>query len=168
MFVSSSGSFADLLTVLASWLLAACAAWLVLLGAAALIEAITAGRLRALSWVGCPPVLRRALLAGLGAVLAHAPGSVAATSSREPAEPTGLLAAPARTLGPSAPTSRLLVRPGDTLWRLSAERLPTRASAAEVCLAVQRLHHRNRGVIGPDPDLLLPGQRLVVPPSPGR
>ncbi len=167
MVDSSSTPFADLLTVLAHWLLVASLGWLVLLGAAALIETITAGRLRAMSWVGCPPVLRQALLAGLGAVLANAPGSMAATPSREPAGPAGLLATPARPLGPP-PTSRLLVRPGDTLWQLSAERMSARASAAEVCLAVQRLHHRNRGVIGPDPDLLLPGQRLVVPPRPGR
>ena len=42
------------------------------------------------------------------------------------------------------------------------------ADDAEVLSAVTRWHARNRHVIGPDPDLLHPGQRLVPPhhPSP--
>lgn len=162
---SSTSDFSGLLTALASWLLAACAGWSALLCAAALIEVATSGRLRAMSWVGCPPVLRCALLAGLGVVLAASPGPVVASAStRVPGTPAGALPVPARPLGPSpAPTTRLLVRPGDTLWHLAARGVPPGAPAAVVCRAVDLLHRRNREVIGPDPDLLIPGQRLVVP-----
>lgn len=158
--------FSELITVPAHWLLVACAAWGALLCAAALVEVATSGRLRATSWVGCPPVLRRVLLAGLGAMLAVAPGPATAFASpREPSTPASTLPPPARTLGPTPPsTDRLRVRPGDTLWHLAVVRLSRGASAAEVCQAVERLHRRNSEVIGPDPDLLLPGQLLVVPP----
>jgi hypothetical protein len=151
--------FDDLLVAAATWLLAGCAVWAALIGLAALVEASTAGRLPATTWVGCPPALRRALLAGLGVVLVTS--QVPAT-----AEQRGL-PSPARPLG-GRPVAqpRLVVRPGDALWRLAEDRLPPTATAAEVADLVLRLHRRNREVIGPDPDLIRPGERLVVPTPP--
>ena len=57
------------------------------------------------------------------------------------------------------------VRPGDTLWGLAARLLGPRASTAQVQAAWPRWHAANRAVIGPDPDLLYPGQTLH-PPAP--
>lgn len=72
------------------------------------------------------------------------------------------------TAGPStaAPPSDgdvVLVAPGDTLWAIAAQALDPRASDADVAHAVQRWHDANRRVIGDDPDLVRPGQRLVAP-----
>lgn len=58
-----------------------------------------------------------------------------------------------------------LVRPGDTLWAIAAGRLHGTGAAPspeEVAEAVTRLHHANREVVGDDPDLILPGQRLAL------
>jgi nucleoid-associated protein YgaU len=56
-----------------------------------------------------------------------------------------------------------VVRPGDSLWRLAAERLPEDADNATIAHTWQRLYAANRDVIGPDPDRLEPGQQLARP-----
>jgi resuscitation-promoting factor RpfA len=58
------------------------------------------------------------------------------------------------------------VHPGDTLWAIAARRLPPDASDADVSTAWPRWFRRNRGLIGPDPDLIHPGTHLRVPPRP--
>ncbi|MFC5998593.1 LysM peptidoglycan-binding domain-containing protein [Quadrisphaera sp. GCM10027208] len=57
----------------------------------------------------------------------------------------------------------VVVRRGDTLWDIAARSLPAGAGAAEIAAEWPRWWAANRDVIGPDPDLLLPGQRLVPP-----
>jgi hypothetical protein len=59
----------------------------------------------------------------------------------------------------------VVVRPGDTLWSIAAARLPADASNADVAAAWPRWYAANRAEIGPDPNLLLPGERLR-PPQP--
>ena len=169
-------TFNDLLAVGAGWLVVVCSGWVVMICLAAGVERATAGRLRATSWVACPPALRRALLAGLGAALVTAPTQASAGTS-----PSGLtpgasqgterpspppLPVPARPLGGATHgrTHLVVVRPGDVLWRLAEDRLPGSAPAQAVAALVERLHHRNRALIGPDPDLIRPGERLVLPP----
>ncbi len=60
------------------------------------------------------------------------------------------------------------MRPGDTLWALAGTRLPRGADDGRVLEAVHRLYARNRAVIGPDPDLLRPGERLRGATDPRR
>lgn len=74
-------------------------------------------------------------------------------------------AAPTETSGT---TAHHVVRAGDTLWAVAAAGLPRDAAAADVLAATRRLHALNRDVVGDDPDLVLPGQRLrlAVPPVP--
>jgi hypothetical protein len=163
-------AFDSLLCAAAAWLLVACTGWAALICAAALLEASTAGRIRATTWTGCPPAARRALLAGLGVALATAPGQASSPAwatgpmdnSRQPSAGQAL-PAPARPLGAAPRPPRVVVRTGDTLWHLAADRLPRASRAIVVADFVDRLHHRNRDVIGPDPDLILPGERLVIP-----
>ncbi|MEP9383893.1 LysM peptidoglycan-binding domain-containing protein [Nocardioides cheoyonin] len=67
---------------------------------------------------------------------------------------------------PSASTQRhVVVRPGDSLWSIAESCLPAGASDAEVATAWQELYAANRHVVGADPDLIEPGQRLAVPSS---
>lgn len=69
-----------------------------------------------------------------------------------------------RTSQPSAAgRGPVTVRAGDTLWGIVARQLPGGASDARIAAAVDSWHRRNRAVIGPDPDLILPGQRLAPP-----
>lgn len=85
---------------------------------------------------------------------------------------------PAGTAGPStdvglvstAPSElldRVVVHRGDTLWGLAASHLGDRATDADVAEEWPRWYAANRDVIGEDPDLLLPGQQLVVPSTGG-
>jgi nucleoid-associated protein YgaU len=60
----------------------------------------------------------------------------------------------------------VVVRAGDCLWDLAAADLPRGASAARVTARWQAIHRLNAAEIGPDPDLIHPGQRLVLPPRP--
>lgn len=68
----------------------------------------------------------------------------------------------------AADTGTYRVRTGDTLWAIAAATTnsadPSKAalSRADLPDAVAELHHRNRRVIGDDPDLIRPGQVLDV------
>ena len=61
------------------------------------------------------------------------------------------------------PATQLVVRPGDSLWSLTARQLGPHASAARVAAEWPRLYAANRRAIGADPDLIHPGQRLAAP-----
>lgn len=63
--------------------------------------------------------------------------------------------------GGSAP--QIVVRPGDSLWRIAEAELPADASLAQVAALVQRLYALNHGAIGGDPDLIFPGTALRTP-----
>ena len=65
------------------------------------------------------------------------------------------------------PLDSVVVRRGDTLWGLVAQHLGGQATDQDVAEEGPRWYAANRGVIGNDPDLLRPGQQLVVPSSGG-
>jgi nucleoid-associated protein YgaU len=179
----SGASFADLLVLLATWLLLGCAAWVAAIAVAAVVEAASRGRVRATTWVGCPAAVRRLLLGGLGVALSVSPAPALATgSSPEPPDSASTLGlpVPARTVSQDPaqdpaqepaqePTRRIEVRAGDCLWDLARSRLPAGAPAGRVADLAHATYRRNRGVIGDDPDLIRAGQQLVLPrtaPSP--
>jgi nucleoid-associated protein YgaU len=60
-------------------------------------------------------------------------------------------------------TGRRVVRPGDSLWALVAAELGPDATDPVVAARWPQWYAANRGVIGPDPDLILPGQVLRIP-----
>jgi nucleoid-associated protein YgaU len=109
------------------------------------------------------------------------PGAASTTSPPAPGEATTPVAVPARTAGtagagqaPSAGASRgtlvptaaaatVVVEPGDTLWSIARSHLGEGATDAQIASAWPQWYAANRGVIGADPDLLRPGQRLVAP-----
>jgi nucleoid-associated protein YgaU len=57
----------------------------------------------------------------------------------------------------------IVVHRGDCLWSVVSRALGPSASDAEIAQAWPRWYAANRSVVGPDPDLLLPGQRLRAP-----
>lgn len=71
--------------------------------------------------------------------------------------------APARIADRSSRPAEVVVRRGDSLWTIARRHLPPGASDAQVAAHWPRWYAANRSVVGADPDLLLPGQRLVPP-----
>jgi hypothetical protein len=133
---------------------------------------------RRVAAVTVPPTARRLLAVGVGlaVVTSAAPGPAQASGpgSGPPAAPVTrahgfdldwpvLRARPITRKVQRAPV--VVVRRGDNLWAVARRHLPAGATASAVAAAWPRWYSANRSVIGPDPDLLLPGQRLVPPTS---
>ncbi len=57
----------------------------------------------------------------------------------------------------------VVVRRGDSLWAIAARHLGEGATDAEVAAQWPRWYEANRDVVGPDPDLIRPGQVLRPP-----
>ena len=100
---------------------------------------------------------------GLGVVAAVATGGLAGRAAADGAGPRP----PAVSVDwPSAPglSSRGVVRvgTGDCLWDIAAHRL-AHPTPARIVASWPRWWHANRRVIGADPDVLHPGQRLRPP-----
>lgn len=102
--------------------------------------------------------------------------AVASAAVPEPAPEPEWTPAPVRPQPPVSLTAQrtevadeapaeVVVRRGDTLWDLAAAHLTPEATDSEIAAAWQRWYAENRSVIGPDPDLILPGQVLTVPGS---
>lgn len=90
------------------------------------------------------------------------PAPLAVPRTAAPADP---LVVPTPRAGTAVEESFVVCR-GDTLWDLAASRLPAHATDAEIAAEWPRWHAENAAVIGPDPDLLLPGQLLRAPADP--
>jgi len=162
-----------------------CAAWLWLVTG---VVSIDAARGRTVARAGVPAGLRRLLLTACGAALlatvtvpaGAAPGTGAGDRSAPGVVVRGLplpdrataaghvgllLARQARAAdhrpAPADPVA--VVRPGDTLWSLARSDLPPGAEDTAVALRWRQIYRANRQVIGPDPDLIQPAQRLHLP-----
>ena len=59
----------------------------------------------------------------------------------------------------------VVVKRGDSLWSISERHLGARANPSDVVSLVERTYALNRETIGADPDLLLVGQSLQLPPA---
>ena len=93
-------------------------------------------------------------------------GTVAVDPAWKPAPdpvPASLLIPPGLRAEGGSPKTVTVVA-GDTLWDLAAARLGPLATDAERAGMWPRWYELNRQVIGPDPNILLPGQILLVPP----
>lgn len=153
--------FGVALVLLASWALLVAVAWMFLVSMAVLVHTTT-GRTAPLR-ACCPKPWRSAALLLCGAALAGGTATPTFASGVTGPPPMdrqaiGAVALPALDRPPG--TTPIKVVPGDSLWRIADRRHPE-ASAARVADAVRELYAGNRQVIGPDPDLLHPGQRLV-------
>ncbi len=113
-------------------------------------------------------------LCGLGIAVApagsYASGPAAAHDRHRPdvagSSLTGLPMPALPAAGITPPDHPVVVVRGDCLWQIAADRLPAAVTDARVAAAVDRWYTRNRAVIGPDPDLILPGTHLEQPAGP--
>lgn len=122
----------------------------------------------------CGPV-RLLLLAACGAVVLSTTVAPASADERHPVVPPSLAGLPlpdratsdGRLPNPEneAPSTAVRVRPGDSLWAISEARLGPGATVSELVAYWHRIYDRNADVIGPDPDLILPGKLLDLPPT---
>jgi hypothetical protein len=62
------------------------------------------------------------------------------------------------------PLRRLVVEQGDSLWSISEEQLGSSAPPQQIAYEVERIYELNRERIGDNPNLILVGQELLVPP----
>ncbi|WP_193607315.1 LysM peptidoglycan-binding domain-containing protein [Nocardioides lijunqiniae] len=130
---------------------------------------------------GVPRAARGALLALCGVALAGATAAPSVASPdalhQDPDRPGRStlqgLPLPDRPLGgpqphrsPAPRPGIVTVAPGDSLWAIAAGQLGPDARDAATAAYCGRLYELNRTTVGPDPDLLRPGQRLVLPDRP--
>jgi hypothetical protein len=116
-----------------------------------------------LDWPGLPVTVSRATATTPPRVTVVRPPAAGPAARARPtgSAPVALVSPPPRRH--VSPAAGIVVRAGDSLWTLAARRLGPGASAAEIAVAWPRLYAANRAVIGTDPDLIHPGQRLVPP-----
>ena len=89
--------------------------------------------------------------------------STAATPRATPADTRTPTTATATATADAPSTAVVIVQPGDCLWRLAGRALGAAATPARTAAAWPTWWAANRSVIGDDPDLLMPGTRLVPP-----
>jgi hypothetical protein len=65
----------------------------------------------------------------------------------------------------STTRSIVVVGPGDSLWLISQERLGADATSRQIDKETERIYELNRDRIGADPNLIFPGQKLLVAPE---
>lgn len=184
---------AQLAQLLVWCLLAALLAGLVLasaLAAAANLPGSAGAAAGHLTRLVLPAIVRRVLgvgVVGVGvsatlafavapAAHATAPGTGQDASGRAAAGAVRVLPAPALpghqaaelAAVPSVPVvadaRRYVVRPGDSLWQVAQRCHPT-ATAGALSALWPAWYAANRELVGPDPDVLRPGQTLQVPES---
>lgn len=176
--VGGPTGFAGLLTTTCALALVISWAWLALgtvaVAASTLRTPRSSSPARPVRWV--PTTLRLVVPVLVGATVVAAPstaspGPGAGTGDASPASTatggTGSswvgLPLPDRvvTAGHRQPT--VVVRPGDSLWRITARQLPSTAPARVVDRGWRRLARANAARV-PDPHLIVPGTRLRLPP----
>jgi hypothetical protein len=191
-----SPAFDSWLTWLCALAAALCAVWGWLVTSLVVLEALT-GRARRAPTPGVPVWARRLVLAVCGAAVLASAGPATADDRPGPrrAEAPSVLeglplpdraegpsttelvtrtieTSPVRQSEPDPPVAgQHLVRPGDSLWSIAETALlasGSTATDAEVSAYWPRIYALNRDLVGPDPDLLHPGQllRLADPPAP--
>lgn len=189
-WVGTHGADAAILTVAVAmcWL---ALSWLALglaIGLAGQLPGVGGRCARALGAVVLPRAIRQAVALTLGVGLVTA-GASTATADPGPARPGDAASSTGAAVdwpvqpsaGPSPPAvsppahgeppssgnpvnAVVLVESGDSLWAIAAERLGPGATSGEIAAAVAAWYQANHDVIGPDPDLIHPGQRLAPPP----
>ncbi len=123
---------------------------------------------------GVPAPWRRLVLAACGVALAGSvagpalatPGQLHQDRGGHPAETTSVrgLPLPDRPAGAPRGTRTHVVRPGESLWSIAAAQVPDPTDTAAVAARWHRIYETNRQAVGADPDLILPGLRLHLPP----
>lgn len=169
--VQPHATLADVVAGTASLTLTAALGWLFLVTLLLALETRAGRELTGLA--GCPRVVRRGLVTICGVALTGAaivtPAQAHEDHSSARSSSLAGLPLPDRTTGgeepgPAAGPRTVVVRRGDTLWAIAADRLSPGAAPAAVDRAWRSLYRANRAAIGGDPDLIRVGTDLRLPP----
>ncbi len=118
------------------------------------------------------PAAEAAVEAAVEAPIGAQAVAAATWTPDRPAAPVSRALLPDVALVTAAPrlgaqiSEEVAVRGGDTLWSIAARHLGPDAGADDVARAWPLWWQLNRGVIGDDPDLIVPGQILQAPSDP--
>ena len=66
--------------------------------------------------------------------------------------------------GASEGATRWVVKPGDTLWTIARERLQPDATPEQIGYETERIIELNQNLLGANPEMILPGQELLLAP----
>jgi nucleoid-associated protein YgaU len=91
--------------------------------------------------------------------------SVTARSGGQGGQGTAQPAAQGADAAAPSRATTVVVSVGDTLWEIAAQQLGPQSTIEETAAAWPAIYSLNRDLIGPDPDVIEPGQRLVLPPT---
>ncbi|WP_038951426.1 LysM peptidoglycan-binding domain-containing protein [Aeromicrobium massiliense] len=166
--VLTGPDFAAALEALVSLALLGLCGWAGLVGTLALLAEHVGWAARVLGRLA-PRLVRHVLVGGAvgaGLVVPAAAGATSLDGLPYPERPTGgpvLAQAPTEPARPAVAPATHVVREGESLWTIAADHLPAQAGTDDVAGAVRRWHAANRAVLGDDPDLIHPGQRLRPP-----
>jgi nucleoid-associated protein YgaU len=161
----------------AAGVVVACAGWAWLALTAVVVEAWRGVRRERRAPWQLPDGVRRVVLAGCGLALASTAAVPAHADSGGDAPHLHVarlsgLPLPDRPVAPAWPhraghhpdrARTVVVRTGDSLWSIARRELGPAATDREVVARWRAIYAANRGRIGPDPDLITPGQHLRLP-----
>lgn len=91
------------------------------------------------------------------------PTKTAPSDETEPAGPASGGSAGEAASAQTAPDQPYTVRSGDSLWHIAATELGPRADEAAISAHWQQWYRANASLVGPDPDIIHPGQELLAP-----
>ncbi len=153
------------LTEVAAIALLGCALWMWVATTAVVADVLRGTRCSRRCARGIPTGVRRVVLAACGIALAGglAQPSYAAGPHVHQAHLSGLPLPDRAVAGPPHVRRTVRVRPGDTLWSLAAHDLPADSPDAGIAARWHAIYAANRSLIGPDPDVIVPGLRLRLP-----
>jgi hypothetical protein len=168
---ATTSGFAGLVGSACALALVGCWAWWALGAVVVAVQVLASVPAPEWSLVWVPRTLRLLVPVLLGAAVAAAPASATSETGPDPTggAPSGGAGAvaglplPDRVVTPVPARRTVLVRRGDSLWRITERQLPASASLAEVDRGWRRIARANARHV-PDPDLIRPGTRLDVPP----
>ncbi|WP_229053282.1 LysM peptidoglycan-binding domain-containing protein [Aeromicrobium sp. Leaf350] len=161
------GDLAEALTAVTSLLLSGVALWLL-----AVLALVALASHTGVGTAAARRLAPRWLAAGLTTgALALGGAAQAAPSDLDglplPDRATVAVAAAAPTSAPPPATGgaagTVVVQPGDCLWDIARRHAPPGSPDSTVAALTSAWHRANVPVIGPDPDLLVPGQVLTAP-----
>lgn len=98
-----------------------------------------------------------------GPVMAAASSTAPTTAAAITTTVSSVASASAPATAHAAQVDSVVVEPGDTLWHIAQNALPSGAGSADVAAAWPAWYAANAALIGDDPDLLQPGQVLNAP-----
>jgi hypothetical protein len=159
--MNNRGEFVDLPTALfqvTTAVFVAVAAW------AALVAVLASWhRTRGMAKALTPRIIRAVIFTTVSGTLAISPARAAGELDGLPYPDRATTGEPALEPAVASSPSHHIVTAGESLWSIATALLPQHADAARVARTSADWYAANRRTIGPDPDLILPGQRLTEP-----